>query len=196
VYPESEMAFNERKVADMAAFFLHSSGGRLPVLKLMKLLYLADRAAMDSFNFPISGDRMVSMPNGPVLSRTLDLMNGYQVQGQGQAWNSKVADREEYEVSIKPDSYSAEGNLITDSLSEAEKDILQATYKRFGGMGKYQLVDYTHDKCAEWKDPNGSSSPIGYEDVFIALGRNKETAAEAAEDIESCDAVDRIFASL
>ena len=41
------MAFNERKAAQMAAFFLHQGGGKLEVLKLMKLLYLADRQAMD-----------------------------------------------------------------------------------------------------------------------------------------------------
>lgn len=189
------MAFNERKVAEMAAFFLHQNGGRLPVLKLMKLLYLADRRAMENYSFPISGDRMVSMPNGPVLSKTLDLMNGYQPKGEGEAWNSKVADRAEYEVSLRPEALE-NGELRLAALSEAEIDILSEIFDQFGRMGKYQLVDFTHGNCKEWKDPNGSSKPINYEDVFLALGRGKEEASEAAEEIESYDSVDRIFASL
>lgn len=189
------MAFNERKVAEMAAFFLHHSNGRLPVLKLMKLLYLADRRAMECFDFPISGDHMVSMPNGPVLSRTLDLMNGYQQHGQGSCWNSWVADREEYEVSLRPDRL-VNGALKLNALSDAEVDILAEVLDSFGGMGKYELVDYTHDRCKEWKDPRGSSKPITYEDVFLALGRGREDAIAAAQEIESYDSVERIFASL
>ena len=39
------MMFNERKVAQMAAFFLRECGGSMSVLKLTKLLYLAERIA-------------------------------------------------------------------------------------------------------------------------------------------------------
>jgi len=45
-------------------------------LKLMKLLYLADRESMRRNGRPISGDRYVSMDHGPVLSQTLNLING------------------------------------------------------------------------------------------------------------------------
>lgn len=68
--------FNERKVAQMAAFLLGKGGDRMPHLKLMKLLYLSDREAMERYGFPISGDCIVAMPHGPVLSMTLNLMDG------------------------------------------------------------------------------------------------------------------------
>ena len=62
--------FNERKAAQMAAFFLGQLLDRkMPHLKLMKLLYLSDREAVRAFGWPISGDRLVSMPHGPVLSQ-------------------------------------------------------------------------------------------------------------------------------
>ena len=70
--------FNERKAAQMAAFFLGQLLDRkMPHLKLMKLLYLSDREAVRAFGWPISGDRLVSMPHGPVLSQTLNLMDGF-----------------------------------------------------------------------------------------------------------------------
>ena len=43
-------------------------------LKLIKLLYLADRAALIETGSPITGDRYVSMKFGPVLSNVLNLI--------------------------------------------------------------------------------------------------------------------------
>ncbi len=39
--------FNEKKAAQAAAYFLLRAGGRLDVLKLMKLLYLAERRSFE-----------------------------------------------------------------------------------------------------------------------------------------------------
>lgn len=187
------MTFNERKAAQMAAFFLQKSS-RLEVLKLMKLLYLADRLAMDLYDTPISGDRMVSMPHGPVLSQTLDLMNGSRPDPD-QGWQSWISDREAYQVGLAPERTQSTSEDLT-ALSDAEIDVLGKVWAEFGHVGKYHLVDYTHDCCAEWKDPHGSSSPITYEDIFLALGRDAVSAREAAELLESQDTVDRLFASL
>ncbi len=38
--------FNERKAAQAAAYLLHKAGGKLPLLKLMKLMYLAERLSL------------------------------------------------------------------------------------------------------------------------------------------------------
>ena len=68
--------FKEVKTAQVAAFFLAKAPGhRMPHLKLMKLLYLADRESMRETGYPMSWDRLVSMPHGPVLSTTLNLIN-------------------------------------------------------------------------------------------------------------------------
>ena len=82
--------FNERKAAQMAAFFLGQLLDRkMPHLKLMKLLYLSDREAVRAFGWPISGDRLVSMPHGPVLSQTLNLMDG-DVESQPGGWETET----------------------------------------------------------------------------------------------------------
>lgn len=69
--------FDERKAAQAAAFLLHKAGGRLPLLKLMKLLYLSERESLQKYGDTITGDTFVSMPNGPVLSMTLNFINGF-----------------------------------------------------------------------------------------------------------------------
>jgi len=68
--------FDEQRTAQAAAFFLHKAEGRMPLFKLMKLLYLAERESYRRYGEPISGDQLVSTPHGPALSLTLDMMNG------------------------------------------------------------------------------------------------------------------------
>jgi len=46
--------FNEQKATELAAYFLKSGGGSMPYLKLMKLLYLADRKAIELDGSPIT----------------------------------------------------------------------------------------------------------------------------------------------
>ena len=51
--------FNERRTAQVAAYLLHRAGGRLPLLKFMKLMYLAERESLRVFGEPICGDKPV-----------------------------------------------------------------------------------------------------------------------------------------
>ena len=73
--------FNERKAAQAAAWFLRQQGGRMPHLKLVKLMYLADRQSLDEHGFPITGVLAVSMPHGPVLSMTLNVVKCHVAAG-------------------------------------------------------------------------------------------------------------------
>jgi len=50
--------------------------GQMSKVKLMKLLYLAERESCRRYGEPISGDTLLSTPGGPVLSTTQDLMAG------------------------------------------------------------------------------------------------------------------------
>ena len=45
--------FDEKKAAQAAAYFLLRAGGRLEVLKLMKLLYLAERRSFEKYGEPM-----------------------------------------------------------------------------------------------------------------------------------------------
>lgn len=183
--------FNDRKVAHMAAFLLGLGGTRMSHLKLMKLLYLADREAMAQYGAPISGDCIVAMPHGPVLSMTLNLMDG-DVESSPGGWDSLISDKENHELSLK----RTVNRDDLDELSQADIGVLEKVWKQFGHMGKWEIRDYTHDHCPEWTDPNGSSVAIPYENVFLALGRSKDVAAELSAHIEAERSLDKIFATL
>lgn len=158
--------FSEPRVAEMAAFFLAKLGGRAKYLKLIKLLYLAEREAMAKWGDSMSGDNFVSMPHGPVLSITYDLIKG--AGEKGSAWDQLIKDEENYEVSLR-----AQVNIDDlEELSRAEIAILQAIFDQYGHLGQYDLRDFTHDQCKEWEDPNGSSFPIPAERIFVAMGKS------------------------
>ena len=160
--------FNEKKAAQAAAYFLFRAGGSLKVLKLMKLLYLAERRSFEKFGEPMIGDRLVSMPHGPVLSSTYNHMNGELLSIEG-GWDSWVADRAEHDLELRNPPALRSPELDLPELSDADLEILGETWQKFGRMDQWELREYTHDHCPEWKDPDGSMIPMQPEELFEAL---------------------------
>ena len=68
------LRFDEKKATQAASGFLVLSGGKLNYLKLIKLLYLLDRATLLAWGRTVTGDHYYSMKHGPVLSEVLDLI--------------------------------------------------------------------------------------------------------------------------
>lgn len=181
--------FNEAKVAQMAAYLLKKRGGSMAHLKLMKLLYLADREAMARYGAPISGDRAVSMPHGPVLSMTLNLVDG-DVESAPNGWDKWISDKANHEV-----SFNSEQGADFDELSEADVEVLDAVWARFGKMNRWAIRDYTHG-LPEWKDPNGSSIPLPHKEILIALGYSPEAAKELCAEMESQHQIQKFLSSI
>ncbi|MCL4182151.1 MAG: DUF4065 domain-containing protein [Burkholderiaceae bacterium] len=165
--------FSERKAAQVAAYFLFRAGGTLPVLSLMKLMYLAERRSFQKFGEPIIGDKLVSMDQGPVLSRTLNFINGFVASEEG-GWESWVSDRKNHDVALRRSTKieSPEESLL--ELSDGDLLVLDEIWTQLGHLDKWALRDYTHKYCPEWEDPDGSSIPIPYARLFEALGFSAE----------------------
>jgi uncharacterized phage-associated protein len=184
--------YSERKAAQVAVWFLRQGNGRLSHLKLIKLMYLADRQSMAESGFPITFDRVVSMPHGPVLSMTLNYING-DIESGADGWEAWISDREDHEVALRERPADAEA---LDELSPAEIDTLTKIWAKFGRMNKWQLRDYTHEHCSEWVDPQGSMVPISTEQIFLALGYSATDAKRAARRVDEQDQIERVFATL
>jgi len=69
-------------------------------MRLLKLLYIADREMLAQHAQPITGDRVVAMERGPVLSRTYDLILGKTEDAT--EW-AKFIKREHYEAVLADD---------------------------------------------------------------------------------------------
>jgi uncharacterized phage-associated protein len=154
------LRFNEAKAAQAAARLLKLRGGRMNYLKLIKLMYLADRQALLRWGRPISTDRYVSMDQGPVLSRVYDLINGA-VPPDDSPWRELISAPENYAVHLlTPD-------LPVGELSRAEERLLEEIFQQYGHKTRWQLRDLCH-QLPEWQDPDGSAIPIDYHDILAA----------------------------
>lgn len=178
----------EEKAAQAAALFLLKAGGPMPHLKLMKLLYIADRESYRRHSSPITGDEMVSMPHGPVLSRTLDLMKGAAPSAPN-GWARYVCRVNQYAVTLA-DGVTGETSL--DLLSQANRRVIDDVWDRYGRMSQWELRDLTHE-FPEWEDPRGSSKPIERYTLFRALGMTHVQAEARVEQNEEREAIDAAF---
>lgn len=178
--------FDEEKSTAMAAYLLGKAPNRrMNYLKLAKLLYIADREALKRWGYPLTGDAYFSLPHGPVVSRIKDLITEDPQFSGSRIWTNHIR-RSGYDIKL-----AAEAPL--DSLSPAERELLDEIFSGYGNYTPWQLVDLTHS-FPEWKDPEGSAVQITYEDILRAVGRGEESA-ELVEDIEAHNAFKRALRS-
>lgn len=188
-YNRSMPRFREDKTTQAAARLLKLGGGKMNHMKLIKLLYLAERKALIEWGRPITFDSYVSMPHGPVLSFTLDKINGA-APPRGEApsyWQQFISEREYHEVRLLQDE------VPNDQLSPAEEQAIDDVFAEFGHMSQYELRDYTH-KLGEWQDPDGSSRPIQIRDILLAEGLSEDDVRDV-EDALSAEALADYIAS-
>lgn len=184
--------YNPVKAAQVIAYLARKVPGKsLHVLKVMKLLYLADRERIARFGAPILDERRVSMPHGPVNSQTYSHINGeHDLDACG--WSTFLEDRANHQIAVK----EAISDDDLDELSEADTQCLDIVWEKFGQMDQWELRDWTHDKknIPEWEDPNGSSVSIPLERIMTMIGI-EEAAAQAAL-IEDHNKIARLLAQL
>lgn len=168
--------FREDKTTQAAAILIDLSGGKINYMVLIKLLYLADRAALNRLGQPISFDQYVSMPYGPALSTTLDLVRRRLRPEHSSYWYNYISTPERYSVSLqKP--------VSPDMLSDAEIDLLHEVHAEYGDVQEFDLVVLSH-LLPEWKDPHGSSVAIDYEDVLRASGKDEEEISAILSELD------------
>lgn len=173
-----EPVFNERKATQVAASFIKLSGGKLNYMKLVKLMYLAERQALLKWGRPITYDLYFSLPHGPILSATLDLINESRQINSAHIWSAYISAPDKYEVTLQKDCPS-------DELSEVEENIIKEIFRQYGHFNEWELVDHLHSVLPEWKDPNSSSIPISYRDILMTSGESEEEINAIEEEIRN-----------
>jgi uncharacterized phage-associated protein len=181
------LAFNETKVTHATAYLLEFESKRMNYVKLIKLLYIADREALNRWGRPITTDCYVSMDKGPVLSKTFDLITEGREPGISSPWFEYISFPSNYEVSLIKD-------CPKDELSPAEENLLKEIYEQYGHMNQWQLVKHVH-KFDEWRDPHGSSIPITYRDILRAVNKTESEIKEISEELSQLIDLDEFLPS-
>ena len=169
-------SFDEAKTTQASALFIKTCNQpNMPYIKLIKLLYLADREALSRWGRPITFDSYVAMRNGPVLSCTLDLMTDEPKEDT--YWYKYFSEPQGYNVALKDDPG-------IDELSQAEIDLITEIAHKYGSMNKWNLVDNVIHKLPEWINPGNKATPIEYEDILKAFHKTPQEINGILEELE------------
>jgi uncharacterized phage-associated protein len=171
-------SFDEITATEATAYLLSKCRGeKRDYGSLLKLLYLADKEALIQTNRTITGDEMVGMGNGTLLSKLYDFMKP--LGKRGEYFNRFIAKPPEGQWDVrfirKPPNKR---------LSEAEKKILDSVFSEHGNKTFDQLIDLTHE-LREWEELG--IRPQEKMRKFIDPKRVLEISGKSRKEIEEAE---------
>lgn len=172
--------YDERRAVQSVTYLLHLGGGSMELLKLTKLMYLAEKRSYELYGEPLTGDVPYSLEHGPVLSATYDKTKLVKPSG---AWADWLGERKQNTVNAARRLENPKIELK--ALSRADLKVLDSIWKEFGHMQAWELRNWTHDHCPEWHDPNKSSVAIDANELFESIGLTGEESAVQQEFLKN-----------
>jgi uncharacterized phage-associated protein len=160
-----KLYFDFDRSIQAAAYLLNKAKNKeLPYIHLLKMLYIADREYLAERGYTITGDKVVALQHGPVLSYVLHLIKG------------SVARSGLWRRSIQTFGYFV--RLVKDpgdgDLSRAITAKLDAVFERYGNLEPFRVVQLTHD-FSEWEKNYTVGTPtlIPWQDILFAQGKEQ-----------------------
>lgn len=129
--------------------------GSADKIKLVKLVYLADKYHLLLNGRTITNDDYYAMENGPVGSTVKDVLgfNGFALGEEGFQYACKLLEKFD-DVNFK--AKEVETKIEFNMLSESDIEALNFIIDKFGNMDTWDLVEFTHN-YPEWSQ---------YEELF------------------------------
>ncbi|HVC95569.1 MAG TPA: Panacea domain-containing protein [Pirellulales bacterium] len=176
--------FGVEKTIQAAAVLLRSEPNqRMEYLRLLKLLYIADRESLAEVRRPIIGGRPVAMDHGPLHSEVLDLVKG--AHPAEPLWSKHIR-KDGYRVELRDDPGVME-------LSKCEVDKLTEVAERYASLGVWELVELTQE-FPEWREcyAKGTSTTIPMTAIIEAVHLSAERD-QILQDAEEEHVLSRVF---
>jgi uncharacterized phage-associated protein len=170
--------FDELKSAQIAGIFLNKNCGHMNYMKLIKLMYLSERMSFELYGRPMTGDEFYNLPNGQILSTTLDLIKGTM---EGEFFPRFFSKPRGFQILILEDPSISK-------LSKADVKILETVYQKYGNLDQWQLSKICHE-LPEWENPGFSRLPIPYERLMKVLNFTDEEIDQSINYIQQWHSV-------
>lgn len=140
------IGFDHRKATQALNFFARKEKGKIDLLKVIKLIWLADRYHLRRYGRTITNDAYVALRLGPVGSFVKDIAQDF-----------TLLDNDEKKYKAKYLTYEPKSCTITsikepDSavFSDSDLEAFEAVYSHFGKYTGSKLVELSHH-FPEWK---------------------------------------------
>ena len=141
--------------------------------KMVKLLYLADREHLRRFGRPITFDKYVAMPFGPVASAAFDLLKGRKALGvDPSTLPFEMCNHDKIVIVDHP-----KRDIDRSVFSKSDLMVLDQIAEKYGDMSFDQLYKLTHEHFAydrAWKSRKTKADEMRFED-FLAEDASKES---------------------
>lgn len=174
--------FDFLKSLQASAVLLGLDSDRMGYVRLLKLLYIADREWLAETGRTITGNDAVAMKNGPVLSHVHDLIKG--VGPRSNEWSDYIQ-KADYSVELRQDPGRGK-------LSKGEIEKLTEVAERYRAIDDWELSEHTHE-FPEWQNHYQPEAciPIPWREMLSAQGK-----AEVIEIAERDEAARQYLDSL
>ncbi len=179
---EYTQKFNEEKATEAASFLLHLNGGKMNYMKMIKLLYLIDRKALEKWERPVTNDTYYSMKDGQILSNVLDLAKNNFI---GKYWHSHIAKSGRYWVELISELKELK------KLSPAEVELIESVYGELGKLDPFDLGRRTKEG-AEYQETQ-SSIKTTLDNLLSALKYDNEDIERINETLGEKAYLDALF---
>ncbi|MCY4011987.1 MAG: DUF433 domain-containing protein [Gammaproteobacteria bacterium] len=160
----------ERQAAQMAVAFIRKANAPIGKLRLVKLMYLAEREAMLRYLLPIVEDDVCAMQRGMALSATWRLARGARSPMPTGDWGGHIVQTDRGLSVRKGVSVQS-----LDGLSDDDLHVIQQVWDDYGAMSQDELVHDVHHKLPEWdvywnaKGRRSGSVTIPYSDLYQTI---------------------------
>ncbi|MBR2766796.1 SocA family protein [Candidatus Saccharibacteria bacterium] len=190
---EKKASKNVIKVSQALGFLLSlDDNHKMDRVKLIKLLWAADRLHLRRYGRTISESDYYAMAHGPVCSLALDIP---QMDKDGIVLSD--ADKEYLEEYFTSDdrSTSMQKDVGDGYLSESDKAMLKEAWEKFKDIETFELSDDISHRYPEWSkfrkffETNGGRKNIDLEDFF----KNPDNDEYFAEDEDRLEAARGIY---
>jgi uncharacterized phage-associated protein len=162
------------------------------MLRLMKLLYIAERECLAQHRIPITSDQPFAMKQGPILSKTHDLLRS----------RGDDKDQPEWDKFIQVDG--TEAYLQADpghgKLCRAIREKIEEVYNRYKKTEDEDLIEETHT-FNEWinnwegeKKGAKGSVEFSWDDAMSAQGVSAENILQARNNQILKEKLDQLVA--
>jgi uncharacterized phage-associated protein len=181
--------FDIRKAIAATAYLAEREAGKLDMFLSIKMLYTADKKALERWGKTVTGDKMVALPKGPVLSRIYNLFKGEGTASDLREWNANFSETVGNAIRLlkTPD---------LGPLSDEEMDVLEDARKEIHSVAPYEVAKWLHESCPEWQNPQGSSRAIDPVVILRNAGRTDDEIKMIEESNEEFRQIDKVFSLL
>jgi uncharacterized phage-associated protein len=167
----------------MVARILQRSGGKTSYLRLVKLVYLADRESIVKRGIPIAGGSYFLMRKGPVIG---EIMN-FAKQRNAPNWRETISVRRGHEIALK--------TIPTfHLLSPRELQIVDEVVAQHAHQDVDELVQWCHDNCPEVENVTAGRREISIEQILSAERLSPDRIQTTVKDLESLEGLTSLFA--